>query len=176
MGTTGLSTRIELGPGKRGASVRISALLSEDTVIPEILSQERDSALEEMVGHLKSKHKIRKDKELYEKLIQREKLGSTAIGNGIAIPHCKLKEAESPLLALAVSPKGVRFEALDGKPTHLFFLVVSSPDNPGQSLQILASIAHLVRKSGSLLKRIMAAKDPRRVIEIIREEEEKLET
>jgi len=155
--------------------VKIHALLSEDTVIPEIQSQERDAALEEMVRYLKSKNKVRKDKELYEKLIQREKLGSTAIGNGIAIPHCKLKEAESPILALAVSQKGVRFEALDGKPTHLFFLVASSPDNPGQSLQILASIAHLVRKTGSLLKRIMGAKNPRKIIEIIREEEEKLE-
>lgn len=155
--------------------MKIHALLSEDMVIPEILSQERDSALEEMVRYLKSKDKVRKDKELYEKLIQREKLGSTAIGKGIAIPHCKLKEAESPLLALAVSQKGVRFEALDGKPTHLFFLVVSSPDNPGQSLQILASIAHLIRKAGSLPKRIMAAKNPRKILEIIREEEERLE-
>jgi PTS system nitrogen regulatory IIA component len=155
--------------------VKIHALLSEDMVIPEILSQERDSVLEEMVRYLKSKDKVRKDKELYEKLIQREKLGSTAIGKGIAIPHCKLKEVESPLLALAVSQKGVRFEALDGKPTHLFFLVVSSPDNPGQSLQILASIAHLIRKAGSLPKRIMAAKNPRKILEIIREEEERLE-
>lgn len=155
--------------------MKIHALLSEDMVIPEILSQERDSALEEMVRYLKSKDKVRKDKELYEKLIQREKLGSTAIGKGIAIPHCKLKEVESPLLALAVSQKGVRFEALDGKPTHLFFLVVSSPDNPGQSLQILASIAHLIRKAGSLPKRIMAAKNPRKILEIIREEEERLE-
>ena len=155
--------------------MKIHTLLSEDMVIPEILSQERDSALEEMVRYLKNKDKVRKDKELFEKLIQREKLGSTAIGDGIAIPHCKLKEAESPLLALAVSRKGVRFEALDGKPTHLFFLVVSSPDNPGQSLQILASIAHLVRKAGSLSKKIMAAKNPRKILEIIREEEEKLE-
>jgi PTS system nitrogen regulatory IIA component len=155
--------------------VKIHALLSEDMVIPEILSQERDSVLEEMVRYLKSKDKVRKDKELYEKLIQREKLGSTAIGKGIAIPHCKLKEAESPLLALAVSQKGVRFEALDGKPTHLFFLVVSSPDNPGQSLQILASLAHLIRKAGSLPKRIMAAKNPRKILEIIREEEERPE-
>jgi nitrogen PTS system EIIA component len=155
--------------------VKIHSLLSEDMIIPEITSSERNPALEEMVRILKSKDKIHKDKELFEKLIQREKLGSTAIGDGIAIPHCKLKEAESPLLALAVSKKGVRFEALDGKPTHIFFLVISSPDDPGQNLQILASIAHLVRKAGSLQKRIMAAKNQRKILEIIREEEDKLE-
>jgi len=155
--------------------VKIQTLLSEDMIIPEISSRERDSALEEMVEFLESKKKIRNGKDLFEKLIQREKLGSTAIGDGIAIPHCKSKEAESPLLVLAVSKRGVQFEALDGKPTHILFLVVSSPDDPGQSLQILASIAHLVRKAGSLPKRIMAAKNPRKILEIIREEEEKLE-
>jgi len=155
--------------------VKIHTLLSEEMVMPEITSADRNSALEEMVRFLKGKDKIRKDKELFEKLIQREKLGSTAIGDGIAIPHCKLKEAESPLLVLGISRKGVRFEALDGKPTHLFFLVISSPDDPGQSLQILASIAHLVRKAGGLQKRILAAKNPRKILEIIREEEDKLE-
>lgn len=155
--------------------MKIQTLLSEDMIIPEISSRERDSALEEMVEFLESKNKIRNGKDLFEKLIQREKLGSTAIGDGIAIPHCKSKEAESPLLVLAVSKRGVQFEALDGKPTHILFLVVSSPDNPGQSLQILASIAHLVRKAGSLPKRIMAAKNPRKILEIIREEEENLE-
>lgn len=155
--------------------MKIHSLLNEDMIIPEITSADRNSALEEMVRFLKGKDKIRKDKELLEKLIQREKLGSTAIGDGIAIPHCKLKEAESPILALGISKKGVRFEALDGKPSHIFFLVISSPDDPGQNLQILASIALLVRKAGSLQKRILAAKNPRKVLEIIREEEEKLE-
>jgi len=154
--------------------VKIHSLLNEGLIIPELVSQERDAALEEMVGYLKAANKITHDKELFEKLIQREKLGSTAIGEGIAIPHCKLQEVESPFLALAVSKKGVRFEALDGKPTHIFFLVVSSPDNPGQSLQILAAVAYLVRKAGSLQKRIMGAKNPGKILEIIREEEEKI--
>jgi PTS system nitrogen regulatory IIA component len=152
--------------------MKIHSLLSEDMIIPEITSSDRNSALEEMVRFLKNKDRIRKDKDLLEKLVQREKLGSTAIGEGIAIPHCKLKEAESPLLVLAVSKKGVRFDALDGKPTHIFFLVISTPDDPSQNLQILASIAHLVRKAGSLQKRILAAKNPRKILEIIREEEE----
>lgn len=129
--------------------------------------------MEEMVSFLKAKERISKDKELYEKLVQREKLGSTAIGDGIAIPHCKLKESINPLVTMAISRKGVRFESLDGKPTHVFFLVVTSPDNPSLSLQILAAIAQLVRKASSLQKKILGAKNPKRIIEIIREEEEK---
>jgi mannitol/fructose-specific phosphotransferase system IIA component (Ntr-type) len=153
--------------------VRIYSLLNEGLIIPEIVSQERESVLKEMVGYLKAADKITRDKDLFEKLVQREKLGSTAIGDGIAIPHCKLKEVESPLMALAISKKGVHFEALDGKPTHIFFLVVSSPGNPGQSLQILAAVAYLVRKAGSLQKKIMGAKNSAKILEIIREEEEK---
>jgi mannitol/fructose-specific phosphotransferase system IIA component (Ntr-type) len=153
--------------------VKIYSLLNEGLIIPELVSQEREAVLKEMVGCLKAADKITHDKDLFDKLIQREKLGSTAIGDGIAIPHCKLKEVERPLLALAVSKRGVHFEALDGKPTHIFFLVVSSPDNPGQSLQILAAVAYLVRKAGSLQKKIMGAKNPAKILEIIREEEEK---
>jgi len=155
--------------------VKIHSLLNEGLIIPELVSLEREAALKEMVGYLKAAHEITHDKELFDKLIQRENLGSTAIGDGIAIPHCKLKEVKSPLLALAVSKKGVHFESLDGKPTHVFFLVVSSPDNPGQSLQILAAVAYLVRKTGSLQKRILAAKNPSKILEIIREEEEKIQ-
>jgi mannitol/fructose-specific phosphotransferase system IIA component (Ntr-type) len=159
---------------EKGYIVKIHTLLTEEMIIPELISQERDAVLEEMVNFLKGKEKIEKDRELYEKLIQREKLGSTAIGDGIAIPHCKLKEVKNPLLMLAISKRGIRFESIDGKPTHIFFLVVSSPDNPSVNLQILAAIAHLVRKAGSLPKKILQAKSPRRIVEIIRDEEEKL--
>ena len=154
--------------------MRIYTLLNEGLIIPELVSQEREAVLEEIVGQLKLAKKISRDKDLYEKLVQREKLGSTAIGDGIAIPHCKLKEVKSPLLALAVSKKGAQFDAIDGKPTHIFFLVVSSPDNPGQSLQVLAAVAYLARKAVSLQKKIMGAKNQGKILEIIREEEEKI--
>jgi mannitol/fructose-specific phosphotransferase system IIA component (Ntr-type) len=154
--------------------VKVHELLSEGLVIPEILSQERDPALEEMARYLKNNDLVLDEGELYEKLIEREKLSSTAIGRGIAIPHCKMKGFRGPLLALAVSPKGVRFKAPDGKPTHLFFLAVSPFEDPALNLQLLGSIAHLVRNASSLPKRIMAVKDPEKILEIIREEEEKL--
>ncbi len=154
--------------------MRISGLLSEDMVIPDLKAKERDEALQEMVRFLKERQVINHDEELFEKLVQRENLGSTAVGDGIAIPHCKLAEVTSPLIALAVSKKGVSFFSLNGKPTSVFFLVISPPENPSLSLQILAAIAQLVRKASSLPKRILAAKTPRRMIEVIREEEEKL--
>lgn len=149
-------------------------LLTQDMIITELESENVESILREMVKFLKKKDKITKEKELYEKLVQREKLGSTAIGEGVAIPHCKLKGVKNPVVVLAISKKSVDFCSLDGKPSHIFFLVVSSPDNPSVNLQILAAIAHLVRKSSSLVKKILKAKNISAVLDVIREEEEKL--
>ena len=137
-------------------------------------SEEREEVLKEMVGFLKKRNRIVKEKDLYEKLIQREELGSTAIGEGVAIPHCKMKGIKDPVVMLGVSQKGVHFYSLDGKPSHLFFLVASSPDNPSLNLQILAAIAHLVRKANSLLRKILGAINVSDILDIIKEEEEKI--
>jgi PTS system nitrogen regulatory IIA component len=146
----------------------------QDMVIAELESQDREGVLKEMVVFLKKKNKIAKNKELFEKLLQREKLGSTAIGEGFAIPHCKMKGVKKPVVMLAVSKKSVDFHSLDGKPSHVFFLVVSSPDNPSLNLQILAAIAHLVRKSSSLEKKILRAESISSMLDVMRKEEEKL--
>lgn len=154
--------------------MKIQNYIAQDIVIPELQYQERDKVLKEMVDFLKSRNKISKGKELFEKLIQRENLGSTAIGEGVAIPHCKIKGAKNPIVLLAISKKGVDFLSLDGKPSHLFFMVVSSPENPSLNLQILAAIAYLVRKSNSLIKKILNAKNIGDILDVIREEEEKI--
>lgn len=154
--------------------MKLHNLLMQDMIIEELKTQDREGVLREMVDFLKGKKKIAKDKELYEKLLQREQLGSTAIGEGVAIPHCKMKEVKNPIVLLAISKKSVDFHSLDGKPSYIFFLVISSPDNPSLNLQILASIAHLVRKSNSLLKKILQAENISIILDVIREEEEKL--
>ena len=154
--------------------MKLHNLLTQDMIIPELESENVEGILREMVRFLKKKDKVSKEKELYEKLVQREKLGSTAIGEGVAIPHCKIKKMKNPVVMLAISKKSVDFCSLDGKPSHIFFMVVSSPDNPSMNLQILAAIAHLVRKSSSLAKKILKAKNISAVLDVIREEEEKL--
>ncbi len=143
-------------------------------ILPDLESEEMEDVLKEMVNFLKMRNRISKEKELYEKLIQRESLGSTAIGEGVAIPHCKMKGIKEPIVMLAISKKGVNFFSIDGKPSHLFFLVISSPDNPSLSLQILAAIAHLVRKANSLLKKVLDANSIPDIQEILKEEEEKI--
>lgn len=154
--------------------MKIHNLLMQDMVITELKSQKRENVLKEMVSFLKEKNKIAREKDLYNKLIQRENLGSTGIGEGVAIPHCKMKGVKDPIIMLAVSRKGVNFYSQDGKPSHVFFLVVSSPENPSLNLQILAAIAHLVRKANSLIKKILKAVNISSIMEVIRKEEEKI--
>jgi PTS system nitrogen regulatory IIA component len=155
--------------------MKVHHLLTEDLVITDLVSAGRDSVLEEMARHVKTRGRIAGEKDLYGKLVQRENLGSTSVGHGLAIPHCRMQEAADPVVALAVSKRGVAFESVDGRPVHVFFLVVTAPENPSVNLEILGAISHLIRQSRSLPKRIMAAGDPRRVIEIIWEEEKKLD-
>jgi mannitol/fructose-specific phosphotransferase system IIA component (Ntr-type) len=153
--------------------VTLHSLLSEELIVPDLESRTRDEALKEIVGFLKSGGRISRAKDLYDKLVQREKLGSTAIGDGVAIPHCRLKGVKRPIVALGISRPGVDFGSLDGKPTHLLFMIASSPDNPSTGLQILAAVAQLVRKATALPGRVLEARSPKAVIDIIRDEENK---
>jgi len=155
--------------------VKVHSLLTQEMVIPKLDSTTRDGVLKEMSAFLKKRDKIAKDKDLYEKLVGREELGSTAIGDGVAIPHCKMKGVKNPVVMLAISEKGIDFHSLDGKPSYIFFLVVSSPDNPSVNLQILAAIAHLVRKAKRVIKKIQETKDIDKILDILKEEEERID-
>lgn len=155
--------------------MKVHSLLTQDLVIPELGSTTRDGVLKEMSVFLKKRDKIAKDKDLYEKLLEREELGSTAIGGGVAIPHCKMKGVKNPVVMLAISNKGIDFHSLDGKPSYIFFLVVSSPDNPSVNLQILAAIAHLVRKANRVINKIQEAKDIDSILNFLKDEEERID-
>ncbi|MGD8538174.1 MAG: PTS sugar transporter subunit IIA [Candidatus Aminicenantes bacterium] len=155
--------------------MKVHSLLTKDMVIPELDSVTREGVLKEMAVFLKKHNKIAKDKDLYDKLFQREELGSTAIGDGVAIPHCKMKGVKNPVVMLAISKKGVDFFSLDGKPSYIFFLVVSSPDNPSVNLQILAAIAQLVRKAKRVIQRIQETENISEILGVLKDEEERID-
>ncbi len=154
--------------------MKVANLLVQDMVLPDLESRERDGALREMVNFLKQRNRIGKEKELYERLVQREDLGSTAIGDGVAIPHCKIKSVKDPLIMLAISREGVNFHAPDGSLSHIFFVVASSLENPSLNLQILAAVAHLVRKADTLFDRMMESQDAAALVNIVQEEENRI--
>ena len=154
--------------------MKVSNLLNREMILSDLKSRERDAVLQEMVGFLKQNERIGKEKELIEKLHQREELGSTAIGDGVAIPHCKVDSIREPLILLAISREGVDFRAPDGSLSRVFFLVVSPSESPSLNLQVLAAVAHLVRKADKMFERMLAAEDAVSIMKVLKEEEDRI--
>ena len=132
-----------------------------------------DEALHDMTRRLKESGDVKDPEDLTRRLVEREKLGCTGLGNGIAIPHCKLAALESVLLAVGISRGGVDFHALDGRPVRLIFLVLSPAEAPAGHLQALARISRLVKTPG-VTEGILAATSADQVSRLLLETEEKL--
>lgn len=107
--------------------------------------------------------------DLYRLILEREELGSTGVGGGIAIPHCKFKGIRQVVVAVGVCNEAVEFDSIDGDPVGLLFLVVSPDDSPADHLRVLATISKWI-KSGSHADQIRALSDPEAICELLREE------
>ncbi|MEW6615452.1 MAG: PTS sugar transporter subunit IIA [Thermodesulfobacteriota bacterium] len=137
--------------------MKIADILSGDLIIPELTSKSKKEVLEELVTVIVKQNKLINKGELLDVLLEREKLGSTGIGDGIAIPHGKLKNIDTLLASFGKSVDGVDFDSMDGKPTHLFFLLVAPEDSAGIHLKALARISRLL-KDNSFKQELMEAK------------------
>jgi PTS system nitrogen regulatory IIA component len=112
-----------------------------------MLAKTKTEALEELVNALiKGGLKLDSAK-VIEVLQQREKLGSTGIGDGLAIPHGKISSLDEIVVAFGRSKKGVDFDSLDGKPVHIFFLLLAPENSVGQHLKALARISKMLKKA-----------------------------
>jgi PTS system nitrogen regulatory IIA component len=99
-------------------------------------------------------------RDLEHALADRERLGSTAIGGGVAIPHAKVAGLKQPLLAVGVCRSGVDFGATDGQPVRVFFLIASPPDAPAEHLRLLAAISRWLGKGGDRVQAVAHAATP----------------
>jgi PTS system nitrogen regulatory IIA component len=123
----------------------IRDLLQENLIIEEIEADDKRGVLREFARMLKSMNRVDNEEELLRVLLERESLGSTGIGDGVAIPHGKLPMHSGMIIALGRSNKGVDFQAMDSKPVHLFFLLVTSDDRSGDHLRALARISRILK-------------------------------
>lgn len=125
--------------------MRIAEFLSPEAVVADIQARDKQEVLRELSLALARTHPSLKGERLVEVLREREKLGSTGIGDGVAIPHGKLPGLTQLVAAFGVSRAGVDFEAIDGKPTHLFFALVAPENSAGVHLKALARISRLFK-------------------------------
>jgi nitrogen PTS system EIIA component len=145
--------------------MKILDFLNQKTIITELKAIDKKGVLEELTLPV-SQITGTDHKELVRVLIEREHLGSTGIGNGIGIPHGKLKGLESLVLGFGLSQKGVNFDAIDGKPTHIFFLLLTPENSTDLHLKLLARISKIL-KGESFTEKIQQAADKEEIINLI---------
>ncbi len=152
--------------------MKITDFLTVQTIIPALSSREKNSALEEMANWLVSYHRHLNKQTVLTVLLEREKISTTAIGEGVAIPHGKLPGVERVLGVFARSPQGVDFASLDGGPTHLFFVLIAPENAAADHLKALARISRLL-KDEAFRRRLMEGQTSQELFNIIAEEDEK---
>jgi len=133
----------------------LAEYFDERLFIPEMKADSKHAAIEELVDALVSGGMIRDKGVIMEMLERREALGSTGIGHGVAIPHGRSLAAEDIMVVFGRSSKGVDFDSMDGKPVHLFFLIIAPPqDRFNQYLPFLGKVVELIKQQ-SVRNRLM---------------------
>ncbi len=141
--------------------MKLSQLLDEDSIISDLKAKNKIGVLEELVEALKKRHPSLERNALVKVLLERERLGSTGIGDGVAIPHGKFQAIARPIISFGRSLKGLDFESLDGEPAYLFFLLVAPENFASVHLKALAKIAKTLKNSAyrKLLMEAQGKKD-----------------
>ena len=152
--------------------MKIADILTETMVVPALAGGAKAEVIEELAAVVSREHPEIDHARLVQALEDRERLNSTALGDGVAIPHCKLTGVKRVVAAFGRSPAGVDFSSLDGEPTHLFFLLVAPEDSAGAHLKALARISRLL-KDESFRARLMTAADGAELYRTIRVEDDK---
>ncbi len=124
----------------------LASYFTEAHFIPQLKSDSKDAALEELLGPLVVESRLKSKEPVLTTLKQREMLGSTGIGNQVAIPHCRTLSVSEINVVVGLSESGIDFEAMDGDKAHLFFLILAPPlEESNNYLPILGKICELAR-------------------------------
>ena len=155
--------------------MKIMDFLSKKAIIADLKASKKEDIVRELVDALIAGGDLEKNNrsKIIDALMERESLGSTAIGQGIAIPHAKSDCVSKLVGACGLSKKGVDFDSLDGEPVHIFFLLVAPQDSAGPHLKALARISRLF-KDKYFRDSLGACIDERAIIKTITQEDEKL--
>ncbi len=152
--------------------MKITEILTADMVVPDMSGTTKSQVLRELAQPLANGHRELDLATITAVLAERERLGSTAIGDGIAIPHGKMPGVKQILGTFGRHRKGVDFESLDGKPTHLFFALIAPEDSTSLHLKALARVSRLFKDS-TFRDRLMAARDAQEIYGLIVAEDDR---
>jgi PTS system nitrogen regulatory IIA component len=151
--------------------MKLSELTDEDYILPELKAKDKKGVLEELVDALVRREPSIDKKTLVKVLLERERLGSTGIGDGVAIPHGKFHGITQPIISFGRSRKGLDFESMDGEPVFLFFLLVAPENSASIHLKALAKIAKILKNS-AFRKILMEAPSKKELFQAIIQNDE----
>ncbi len=152
--------------------MKILDILDKEAIIAGLKAQSKKEVLEELAD-LSGMNNDKIDvTELVGVLLDREKLGSTGIGDGVAIPHGRLDNIEKVVAVFGKSVEGIDFDSMDGKKTHLFFLLIAPDNSNGVHLKALARISRLMKNPGFRMD-LMEAKSKEEIYKVFSDEDAK---
>lgn len=127
--------------------MRMSDFVVRDAIVAELSATNKEGVIREMVESLRAAGQFRGAdlEDIIRAILKREFLGSTGIGRGVAIPHTKHNSVERLVGTVAISHKGIAFDSLDGEPVHVFVLLISPQDRPGDHLRALENVSRSLR-------------------------------
>jgi PTS system nitrogen regulatory IIA component len=152
--------------------MKIVDFVRPDLVVPELLATDKAGIIDELAAHIAARVPGIERERLATALGEREKLASTAIDQGVAIPHAKLNDLAALVACVGRKTAGVDFQSMDGRPTHLFFVLVAPENSTGVHLKALARISRLFRDPG-FRQRLMEATDANALYQTIVDEDAK---
>ncbi len=152
--------------------MKISEILSNDFIIADLAGKDKASILSELTNFLETHGAIKNRETLHSALIEREKLGSTGIGENVAIPHAKSEELDKIMTLFGRSIGGIDFDSLDKKPVHFVCLVVAPVHSTGHHLKALARISRLL-KNENLRQNILKAQSEKEIYSCLLDEDAK---
>ncbi|MBU1698975.1 MAG: PTS sugar transporter subunit IIA [Candidatus Eisenbacteria bacterium] len=150
----------------------LSELLSSESIALDVAVSTKEEAIQIAVDYMVGAGVVTHKSQVIRALIERERIMSTGIGNGIAIPHSQSQAVKKLALGILRPVTGIDFDALDGKPVRLVLTIVG-PEERGGFIRVLARVSRLLQ-DGHLQKKILKAKTPQEVLSAISQEEEKL--
>ncbi|MCS7227631.1 MAG: PTS sugar transporter subunit IIA [Endomicrobia bacterium] len=150
--------------------MKIMSFLDPKSIILPIKEKEKKAIIKELIDVLERNHRVKNKDEAFKSVIEREKLGSTGVGLGVAIPHGRTSSVDKLVGALGISPEGVDFESLDGEPVHFVFLILSPLDATGDYLRAISRVARFFKDKffREALKNVSSVEE---AIKIIKQED-----
>jgi fructose-specific phosphotransferase system IIA component len=152
--------------------VRISDILTEDFVVVGLDVSTKEDAINALVDIIAKSDKVKNANKVREAVFEREKIMTTGVGKGFAVPHGKTDAVTDIVAAFAVTKKPIDYESLDGEPVRLIFLIVGRDNMVGPHIKLLSRVSKLMNDN-NFREKLLNAKTPREVVELFKTEEEK---